>query len=150
MVILNREECNSSGDLPTLFGKGTSESVELRKENVSKFASHLERAMINEGKSNLILVSGESGTVQSNPVLEAFDNAKTVRNYNSREKSERKLKGCILLLSLVTVKHLDGKALNKPVCEARVMIGPVPDYGLINDRRLDCSRVIDLICHMEA
>ncbi|KMZ68017.1 Myosin-11 [Zostera marina] len=82
--------------------------------HVFAIADHAYRAMVNEGKSNAILVSGESGAgktettkmlmrylaylggrvategrtveqqvLESNPVLEAFGNAKTVRNNNS-------------------------------------------------------------------
>ncbi|CAN0886361.1 XI-E [Linum grandiflorum] len=110
---------NPFQDLPRLYESSVMERYKGAKvgeetPHVFTIADLAYRAMINEGKSNSILVSGESGAgktettkmlmrylaflggnsaaegrtveqqvLESNPVLEAFGNAKTARNNNS-------------------------------------------------------------------
>ncbi|CAN1270668.1 XI-C [Linum perenne] len=110
---------NPFQDLPHLYETSVMERYKGAKmgdqtPHVFTIADIAYRAMINEGKSNSILVSGESGAgktettkmlmrylaylgghsagegrsveqqvLESNPVLEAFGNAKTARNNNS-------------------------------------------------------------------
>ncbi|KAJ8559335.1 hypothetical protein K7X08_003393 [Anisodus acutangulus] len=124
------------------------------------------RAMINEGKSNSILVSGESGAgktettkmlmqylaylgghkgtqkrtveqqvLESNPVLEAFGNAKTVRNNNSSLTRMEEY------LEIKRYKLGDPKSfryLNQSNCYELVGVSDAHDY-------LEIRRAMDIV-----